>query len=425
MRVRCIPNPAPLDPSEGVAFSLFCTRSTESIGQIGVQMRQELIRAGVEPSHRAWDFLAFALSASAADRACHRNKSPDGWTRQIRLEVAVTEPSFWSMRASTLEATLRFLTGDIWNLRFVPDGIGPPRRVRGVGPRLRGDSVCLLSGGVDSLVGAIDVCSLGGHPLLVSQVSRGDKERQSQFARTVGANLSHLQLSHPIQVPGPAERSQRSRSVVFLAYGVLAASALDQHRRGDEIELFVPENGFVSLNVPLTPLRIGSLSTRTTHPYWIKGVQDTLDAGELRIKIRNPYRFRTKGEMLLDCKNQQLLENLSFQATSCSRFLRYKYRHCGRCVPCLVRRAAFLHWGLGDRTVYQYDNLSTPGSQYQGFDDVRSVAMAALRVAENGVREWAGDALNEVYLDDATPYVTVARRGIEELQLFLQESGVI
>src|SRR6266852_896439 len=33
--------------------------------------------------------------------------------------------------------------------------------------------------------------------------------------------------------------------------------------------LYVPENGLIALNVPLDPLRLGSFSTRTTHPFYI------------------------------------------------------------------------------------------------------------------------------------------------------------
>lgn len=31
-------------------------------------------------------------------------------------------------------------------------------------------------------------------------------------------------------------------------------------------ELLVPENGLIALNVPLDETRVGSFSTRTTHP---------------------------------------------------------------------------------------------------------------------------------------------------------------
>ena len=64
-----------------------------------------------------------------------------------------------------------------------------------------------------------------------------------------------------------------------------------------------------------------------------------------------------KGEMLRDCSDQPLLSSLAGESTSCGRFQRYGYRHCGRCVPCQVRRAAFLKWGTADSTDYVYSDL--------------------------------------------------------------------
>ncbi len=425
MRVICRQNAVPVDPDDGVAFSLFEQPRRPGVGRVAAAMPRRLRSLGVYPSSRAWDFLAIALSVAAADQACLRRNSPDGWTRDIRLDVSVIDPGFWDTQKEALETAVRFLTGDIWQLSFAAGGVAPPRRTRYTRRRPVGDCVCLLSGGIDSLVGAVDAVASGLRPVLVSQVSQGDSDRQRQFAKAIGEDLTHLQLSHAIGPPGEAERSQRARSLVFVAYGVLAASVLNQHRHGELVELLIPENGFISLNVPLTPLRIGSLSTRTTHPFFLQQVQSILDATGLRVRLSNPYQFKTKGEMLVECMNQPLLRELAFQSTSCGRFSRYNYEHCGRCVPCLVRRAAFLYWGRGDYTSYRYEDLSIPNADYRDFDDVRSVAFATLRVEQSGVDAWAGDALNSVLLGNTAPYADLATRGISELRGFLDASRAV
>ena len=425
MRVISARNPMPLEPNEGIAFSLFHSSKRSGVGRVASNMPQEVIQAGVQPSPRVWDFLAIALSVAAADLGCPRNSSPDGWTREIQLEVAVIEPVFWESQASALEAALRFLTNDIWQLTFVSGGVHPPRRTRRTRRRLKGDCVCLLSGGIDSLVGAIDAVTAGMSPVLVSQRSQGDSDRQVGFARTVGDNLSHLQLSHAIKPPGGAERSQRARSMVFIAYGVLAASALPQNRSGGDVTLIVPENGFISLNIPLTPFRIGSLSTRTTHPFFIRQIQNILDASNFHVQLSNGYQFKTKGEMLLECTDQHLLGRLASETNSCGRYARFNYNHCGRCVPCLVRRAAFLRAGMEDETNYVYEDLSLSDSDHRDFDDVRSAAFAVHQVARTGINKWAGASLNYVQLGDTTPYVELAERGVAELRTFLNEVGAI
>ncbi len=425
MRVICRQNPAPLAQTGGVSFSLFAAPEQQGVGSVGATIPRDLRREGVYPSTRAWDFLALSLSVAAADSGCLRSQSPDGWTRNIQLEVAVTEPDLWNTQARFLDTALRFLTGDIWELTFVPGGMAPPRARRHTRRRLDGDCACLLSGGVDSLVGAIDAVASGRRPVLVSQISQGDAERQHRFAKRLGENLSHLQLNHDASPPGEAERSQRARSIVFIAYGVLASSVLPLYRRGDVVDLLIPENGFISLNIPLTPLRIGTLSTRTTHPLFIRQMQNILDALGLNVHLSNPYQFKTKGEMLHECQDQSLLRELAFQSTSCGRFMRFGYQHCGRCVPCLVRRSAFLKWGNGDGTDYRYHDLSIADSQHRDFDDVRSVVFAAYSVEQLGVEDWAGDTLNQVRLGDPVPYTELAERGMDELRSFLDDVGAI
>ena len=50
---------------------------------------------------------------------------------------------------------------------------------------------------------------------------------------------------------------------LFIAFGNFVLSGI----RNCSV-LQVPENGIISLNVPLDDLRIGSHSTRTTHPFY-------------------------------------------------------------------------------------------------------------------------------------------------------------
>lgn len=268
------------------------------------------------------------------------------------------------------------------------------------------------------MVGAIDLTAAGRAPVLVSQVAKGDSVRQGDFARLIAPHLNHVQLSHAAQVPSTAERSQRARSIVFLAFGALAASSIQGDTR---CSLIVPENGFISYNVPLTPLRVGSLSTRTTHPHFLRQIQDVWDGVGLNVQIENPYQHRTKGEMLVDCADQGVLASMVSSSTSCGRFGRFGYRHCGRCVPCLVRRAAFLAWGQADDTEYVYHNLSTQSD----FDDVRSVALACLRAEGEGTLRWSRNALSSRYVDDVSEAVELVERGLNELRALLRRAEVL
>src|SRR5262249_35811454 len=83
-------------------------------GSIGGKARHLILKRKLQPTTRAWDFLSLALSVTAADWAGHRNKSPDGWTREFELAVAVADPAFWNTQRSLAEKLLGFLTTDRW-----------------------------------------------------------------------------------------------------------------------------------------------------------------------------------------------------------------------------------------------------------------------------------------------------------------------
>jgi len=424
MKLVCAPQPFDFNKySSDLNIQLYSIADDKSFGYSGHSVADYIRRKKLNPQPKSWDFLSIALSCVCADMAGHRRKSPDGWTRQFDLTIAVTDPDFWNGIAELIKETLDFLTTDIWTFNFVEGGYYPtPSRP---GKQIDADCITLLSGGMDSLIGAIDIVSDKNTPVTVSQVVRGDRSKQVQFPKLLGASLPSIVLSHKSKVPsGETPASQRSRSIVFLAYAALIASSVKTYDENHSLKFFVSENGFISLNTPLTPMRVGSLSTRTTHPSYLTRVQKIFDSAGININIENKYSFKTKGEMLKECADQDLIKKLAHQSTSCGRYLTFNYTHCGRCVPCLVRRAAFHKWGHIDETQYIYEDLGRKGSEYSGFDDVRAVAMAALEMGDVGADRWLGANLASASISDAKPYVELVERGIGELQAFLDHMGV-
>ena len=425
MKVTCAPlnwafhRGAPAD----LEIILYSHADQPDRGAAGANILQLVKRSRLQPDQRAWDLLSIALSVIAADIGIRRGTSPDGWTREINMEVAVSDPAFWNSVGPLLEQQLRFLTTDLWTVTFADGGVHP---VPPDQPLLPEECcVALLSGGLDSLIGALDLVGRERkRPYMVSQVAQGDKEKQANFASQIGGGLMHLQLNHDANCPGENERSQRARSIVFLAYAVLVASALRSYRGGVEIPLYVCENGFIAINPPLTTARLGSLSTRTAHPVFLALFQRLLAVAGLHVRIVNPYEFVTKGEMLAGCVDQSFLQRHGHSSTSCGRFARTGFKHCGRCVPCLIRRASFHAWGAPDRTEYRYDDLSRDDVDHARYDDVRSLAMAVAEAQDQGLNRWMGVSLASMLIDDPLPYRQVVGRGLDEVARFLHAAGV-
>lgn len=422
MKVVCAPKAVAVPTGQDLRFQLFNAREVATDGEVAASMLKAIGKIGLSPDQLAWDFLSIALAIVAADESCPRASSADGWTRMIELTVAVSNPKAWKKHIPILEDALAFLSTDRWTLKLIDGGIYPkPKKTN----ERSEDCVCLLSGGLDSFIGALDLTAEGRTPLLVSQVAKGDKAKQKELAKLALAKHLHLQLNHNVQPPaGYSERSQRARSIIFIAYGVLAATCLDKYKKGEAVELFIPENGFISLNVPLTPMRIASHSTRTTHPYYLGALQKLFTAVGLRVNLINPYGSKTKGEMLAECKEQKLLKSHAGSTTSCGRFARNAFKHCGRCVPCMIRRAAFQSWGRDPTPQYKYDKLGTNDPKHSGFDDVRSMGMAVAVVRQHGLDEWIGSGLSLVPSKERQEYADVLDRGIKEIGNFLRKAGV-
>jgi Queuosine biosynthesis protein QueC len=311
------------------------------------------------------DFVRIAVAAYAADRSTPRSADGSNWSqRELDLTVPVSDTSRWDPVADRLATLLGFLSGDAWTLNFV--GAKKPKETIADAP-VRPARVVLLSGGADSAVGA-----------LVSRHELGDQPHSlvSHFGATV---LPSIQRSIVDEIgrltPGPDqvhwvvrftrrstqpngttfsdEYSTRSRSLLFIALGLAVASV-------DQVPLWIPENGFASLNPPLGPDRRGSLSTRTTHPFFLDGLQTLLSEAGAHAKLSNPFQDLTKGEMFrraAEIIGTAPAANLLSQTLSCAHTGHKAHGYpirvgCGVCFGCLVRKAAFLASGLDDRSEY-------------------------------------------------------------------------
>lgn len=302
--------------------------------------------------------LLLAIGVWAADKLLPRAAAPDAWTRKIGLEIPVSPA--WMEPVTHLAPVLEFLTGDRWHLS--PRPVGPELGCRGKWPEAWSpDLVCLFSGGVDSLVGAIDFLEAGYRLLLIShydygQLAGGQKALAAALARHYGPQRVR-RLGVRVQFEAP-ELSLRSRSLLYIALGLTAAAAF-----GDRVPLLVAENGWISLNPPLTLNRLGSYSSRTTHPYFLQHLQTVCRRVGLRHPLVNPYQGQTKGDMLAQSRCPELLRVLLPDTLSCahpvvSRWNRQRQGNCGYCFPCLLRRAALHRLGEDRGQDYLSDVLA-------------------------------------------------------------------
>jgi len=350
-----------------------------------------LKRLQVFPTEVGMDLLILAAHVHAADtRISRSSESQDTWTREIRLVVPVSDPNLWGTTSSLLCRILNFLTGDKWIIGFRSRPFDFSTTVPEIPNLLPGspfDCISLFSGGMDSLIGAIDLLEARGLPLLVSHAGEGaTSDAQNDCFDALKSHYNNLpfgrvrvwltfpkSLIHNVN----SEDTTRGRSFLFFALGVFVGTVINQ-----PFVLRVPENGLIALNVPLDIVRLGSLSTRTTHPFYMARWNELLSLLGINGKIENPSWNKTKGEMASACGNPKLLKKIIPDSLSCSSPTKGRWQgkgieHCGYCLPCLIRRAALqaafgkdndpTQYTVNDLTAQALNTFHAEGQQVRSF----------------------------------------------------------
>ncbi|WP_144139651.1 MULTISPECIES: Qat anti-phage system QueC-like protein QatC [Providencia] len=348
-----------------------------------------LNKLGIYPSEIGLDLLILAALVHAADtRISREQQSQDSWTREIRLVVPVSDPEKWNATTPILKKMLNFLTGDLWEFGFR----NRPLKFQSLVEQAEGnlvapsfDTLSLFSGGLDSLIGAIDLLQNNNIPLLISHSGDGaasnaqnqlfsslkDHYKENSFARL----RVNMNFKEGLVKGVSSDKNTRGRSFLFFTLGVFAGTGFRY-----QFTLRVPENGLIALNVPLDPLRLGSNSTRTTHPYYMARWNELLQSLDINGKVLNPYWDQTKGEMVSNCLDKNLLKQLAPDSLSCSSPTKGRWQglgieHCGYCLPCIIRRAA-LETALGNDTTHytvfdlhsrELNTLKAEGVQIRSF----------------------------------------------------------
>jgi 7-cyano-7-deazaguanine synthase in queuosine biosynthesis len=392
--------------------------------------------AGLAPSPLARDLFRLAGGVFVADKVARRDPTADRWTRDLELVVPVSAPDVWREASTQLHEALQFLSGDRWRVEFTqlpPD----PGAVVQENVHFE-DAVSLFSGGLDSLSGVIELLEAGQRLVLVGHhdssltdnrqvVLAGELrehygvERFTHRRLLFGRNAARLQQLRPLPDEEP-ENTSRARSFLFLAAGVAVADAL-----GPDVPLHVPENGFIGVNVPLTAARAGSLSTRTTHPYFMNRMRALLDALGLRHPLRNGFRLLTKGEALQRSPNPELLARLAPESISCSHPEWARLRHmpqgnCGTCYPCLIRRASLHRISLDRSEDYTWDALTDPRFLKRSWESGASLRALLTSLGQTARTR---DVLRNGRIPDGETraFFEMYCRGRDELRAWLTDGG--
>jgi hypothetical protein len=412
---------------------LYGGASYEGAPRVGGPVLDAVRRLGYELDSNSFDFLTVALAVTAADTFVKRSVASDvGWERDLHITVPLKTPQVWTSLTPLLREALGFLTGDRWDFDFGEGGLSPPSPMtRGHLVMLDGvNLVSLFSGGLDSAIGVLTLVKDGFCPLLVSHAYPKDAKKQVAIREKVFSKLPRFAANlRPVwPASGGFDTTMRGRSFDFLALAAVAANTVGRVNKLNVVRLVIPENGFIAVNAPLSVRRIGSLSTRTTHPHFLEMMQRIFDRAGISARLENPYEFSTKGEMVRSWAQSPLLSAISGNTVSCGRWKR-RNKQCGQCIPCLIRRASFHAAGLADPTMPQYENITLTTVLKNPDPAARGDLLALMRATG-----WIGTSIVRRQVGASGPlpsdpvrrklYEDVVERGLQEAKVFLAAAGL-
>jgi 7-cyano-7-deazaguanine synthase in queuosine biosynthesis len=375
------------------------------------------------------DFLYISLFVYGVDRLIVRESALDCWTRDFELDIPVLNKERWDENKELLQSMLSFLSGDSWKFNFRKRELysGEIKKQKEFYcSELKSkeyETICMFSGGIDSFIGAIDILEKDKHPkLFVSHYGggKGTKEYQDLLKEKIceeyDVNKEDFCSFYAVAKNG-VEDTTRTRSFMFFSHAIALATCLDK-----KVSLIIPENGLISLNIPLTFSRLGTSSTRTTHPYYLGLLQRLLDNMKCQVELINPYQFYTKGEMISNCMNQKFLSNNLHNTMSCSHpdqgrvFGETEPCHCGYCLPCVIRKAAIKRANVLDNSNYRDDKFT----KYEvARENLNSYMLGLAKYAEKYA--FLNIQSSGPIVRDIERYTDLYARGMNELKCYLEE----
>lgn len=387
--------------------------------------------------HNPSDLLDFAMSIYSIDQIVSRKKyGYQGWSRHLKVHFPVADLGLWNSVRSDIEQMLSFLSGDKWQFLFRQhSNVLPIQPVLTPNPN-NITKVSLFSGGLDSFISAVDLLGHNEKVAFVSHYKSGSESPKQRALYSLletkygqSAFLKNQFYVQPNQKHQKAtkEDSSRARSFLFLVLGISVANSL-----GNNIELVIPENGLISLNIPLTQTRLSSHSTRTTHPFYLSLFKKVIQALGISNPIINPYQFQTKGEMMLNCNDRVFLQQHYADTLSCShpdnsRFVSGSRpgKHCGYCVPCIIRQAAEHAAGRIKTDYARHIKTHPPDPTTKTGRDLRAFKMALIEINNLPhhsmmLRILRSGPLPFTSQNELSNYIAMYKRGMQEVGSFLQ-----
>lgn len=261
----------------------------------------------------------------------------------LSIVIPVNNVKKFKLIKYNLEKLLKYMTnGEIWNIEFIKQKETKKlERKQIVLDNTNYNSLALLSGGLDSMAGTC--IEKYNNTIFVTYASNNIENNN---AKTIYEKLVKTQNNVHVSIAKIAcdeetHYTERTRSLIFLASCFIYAD----YYRIPVIKIY--ENGIMSLN---PKFNFSRRVTKTTNQKSLYLFNEILKALELNIKIENPFKYKTKKEVIeiIPKEYDNAIQNETRTCSKNSGIIHFRNKsignfHCGICIACVLRQIGMIN----------------------------------------------------------------------------------
>lgn len=262
---------------------------------------------------------------------------------KLSIVVPVNNVKKFNQIKSSIEKLLKYMTnGEIWNIEFIKQKEEKKlERNQTILDNKTYSSLALLSGGLDSMAGTC--VEKGRNTIFVTYASNNIENNNAKivYEKLVKTeNNTHVSINK-ISCDEETHYTERTRSLIFLASCLIYAD----YYKIPVIKIY--ENGIMSLN---PKFNFSRRVTKTTNQKTLYIFNEILKILELNIKIENPFKYKTKKEIIeiIPKEYDKFIQDVTRTCSKNSGIIHFRNKsignfHCGICIACILRQIGMIN----------------------------------------------------------------------------------
>lgn len=277
---------------------------------------------------------------------------------KLTVNIPVNNLDIFNLIKDDIERLLKYMTnGENWCINFEPQNKTKilMREQRRMDDKIEYNSVCVLSGGLDSMAGS--VLEKNNKTLFITYETNPIEVNNSNkiYEKLIKNEDNKHIIVKKVYLERNEHYTERTRSLIFIASSLIYADYYGMKN----IKIY--ENGIMSLN---PKFNFSRRVTKTTNQKTLFYINRILEKLNINIKVINPFKYKTKADIIRIIPkeyNKYIINSTrTCSKNSGIRHFRNKTKgnfHCGLCIACMLRQIGMIYNDREDAEYLLPENL--------------------------------------------------------------------